>query len=111
MVSGRYGPKSIRPRSFWPKSIRPHLKLNTFELKVKYTSVYHFKMFLIDFNFNPPKQVKVQRDGCRMVYIQIKVMYMCTIYTSFEDIRFLLSCFVIVILVAKSISVYISYVS
>jgi hypothetical protein len=25
-----------------------HLKLNTFELK--YTSVYHFKMFLIDFN-------------------------------------------------------------
>jgi hypothetical protein len=35
-VSGRSGPKSIRP----------HLKLNTFELK--YTSVYHFKMFLID---------------------------------------------------------------
>jgi hypothetical protein len=35
-------------RSFRPKSIRPHLKLNTFELK--YTSVYHFKMFLIDFN-------------------------------------------------------------
>ena len=31
------------------KSIRPHLKLNTFELK--YTSVYHFKMFLLDFNF------------------------------------------------------------
>ena len=31
------------------KSIWPHLKLNTFELK--YTSVYHFKMFLIDFNF------------------------------------------------------------
>ena len=30
------------------KSIRPHLKLNTFELK--YTSVYHFKMFLIDLN-------------------------------------------------------------
>jgi hypothetical protein len=38
MVSGRSGPKSIRPQ----------LKLNTFELK--YTSVYHFKMFLIDFN-------------------------------------------------------------
>ena len=31
-----------------PKSIRPHLKLNTFGLK--YTNVYHFKRFLIDFN-------------------------------------------------------------
>ena len=30
------------------RSFRPHLKLNTFELY--YTSVYHFKMFLIDFN-------------------------------------------------------------
>jgi hypothetical protein len=30
-------------------SIQPHLKFNTFELK--YTSVYHFKMFLIDSNF------------------------------------------------------------
>ena len=44
-------------RSFRPQvdpalnytSIRPHLKLNIFELK--YTSVYHFKMFLINFNF------------------------------------------------------------
>jgi hypothetical protein len=44
-----WGPWLIGFRSFLPKSIRPHLKLNTFELK--YTSVYHFKMILIDFNF------------------------------------------------------------
>ena len=42
-VSGRSDPKLIRPRSFRPKAIQPHLKLNTFELK--YTSVYHFKCF------------------------------------------------------------------
>ena len=46
------GPRSNRPQSnrfqVVPAPSRFGLKLNTFELK--YTSVYHFKMFLIDFN-------------------------------------------------------------
>ena len=35
-------------QNFGFRSFRPHLKLNTFELKYTCTCIYHFKMFLID---------------------------------------------------------------
>ena len=56
-----------------PKSIRPHLKLNTFELK--YTSVYHFKMFLNDFNL---KTSNIRIFVCNQE-INVLVIFDCTL--------------------------------